>query len=405
MRSNSHSQLKFLKPRRGKRAAINPVLYTLLLGVFLYSSLAGFAEASGGLVMTDISGRAYAMVIDSLGRIVTAGDGFKLTRYNSDGSLDTTFGHGGVVTTDITRAGRYDQARALAIDSLGRIVVAGFTQAFTRSGKVSDPSAVGPFNMALARYNSDGFLDATFGNGGIVITYILPSFPNGSYADAVAIDNVDRIVVAGSSNNVFTLARYNSDGTLDNTFGGDGIVTIANIGDSDGLPKWAATVAVDSLGRIVAAGAAGTFVGYSGLHFSFALVRCNSDGTLDDSFGNGGMVTTHLSGDGPARDDSVAGIVIDSLGRIVAVGHCPWDCGNFDFELARYNSDGTLDATFGNGGLVTTHLGSPPTNNSSQALSIDSVGRIVVAGSSEDDLALARYNSDGSLDNTFGVDP
>jgi uncharacterized delta-60 repeat protein len=128
-------------------------------------------------------------------------------------------------------------------------------------------------------------------------------------------------------------------------------------------------------------------------------VRCNSDGTLDASFGNGGVVTTHISGIGPAGDDSVAGMVIDSLGRIVAVGVCPGDCGTFDFELARYNSDGTLDATFGNGGIVTT---APGYDNSSNAIAIDSLGRIVVAGYVDDDSVLARYNSDGSLDNTFG---
>jgi uncharacterized delta-60 repeat protein len=140
-------------------------------------------------------------------------------------------------------------------------------------------------------------------------------------------------------------------------------------------------------------------------HFSFALVRSNPDGTLDASFGNGGVVTTHISGNGPGRDDSVAGMAIGSLGRIVAVGVCPWDCGPFDFELARYNSDGSLDATFGNGGIVTTHVGPYGSVDSSQAVSIDGLGRIVVAGYSDagdPHLVLARYNPDGSLDNTFG---
>jgi uncharacterized delta-60 repeat protein len=129
-------------------------------------------------------------------------------------------------------------------------------------------------------------------------------------------------------------------------------------------------------------------------------VRWNSDGTLDTSFGNGGVVTTHISGDGVARDDVVAGIVIDSLGRIVAVGGCPSDCGNFDFELARYNSDGALDGAFGNGGIVTTHFGVTGSHDSAVAVSMDS-GRLVVVGYSEDDSVLVRYNPDGSLDNTF----
>jgi uncharacterized delta-60 repeat protein len=122
---------------------------------------------------------------------------------------------------------------------------------------------------------------------------------------------------------------------------------------------------------------------------------------------NGGMVTTHISGEGTARDDSASEIIIDNFGRIVAVGGCPFDCGAFDFELARYNSDGTLDNGFGNGGIVTTHFGAIFSNNSSEAVAIDNLGRIVVAGSSDGDAALARYNADGSLDTTFGgtIDP
>src|SRR5262249_19538189 len=105
-------------------------------------------------------------------------------------------------------------------------------------------------------------------------------------------------------------------------------------------------------------------------------------------------------------DSAGRGIVIDSQGRIVAVGACPSDCGAFDFELARYNPDGALDNTFGNGGLVTTHLGDylgdTRSPDSPEPIALDSHGRIVVAGSLAGDFALARYNSDGSLDNTFG---
>jgi uncharacterized delta-60 repeat protein len=375
-------------PRWGDGATKSPNFLRPLVGLLLFFGLAGFIEAAGGIVANH---PADAVVIDSSGRIVTAGApsafggywGFGLTRYNSDGSLDTTFGNGGLVTTDIRGQGRINWANAVAIDSLGRIVVAGSTTTFV------PPATWGPRYMALARYNSDGSLDATFGDGGIVTADAGGRGSSG--IGGVAIDSLGRIVVAGSSNGAFTLARYNSDGSLDDTFGADtGIVAITNIGGSGG---YAATVAIDSLGRIVAGGAA-TYVG----GFDFALVRCNSDGTLDISFGNGGTVTTRFSGNAFSTGDSAAaGIVIDSLGRIVGVGVCPTDCGAFDLELARYNSDGSLDSTFGNGGLVTTHLGDAFSSNSSDAIAIDSLGRIVVAGS-----VLARYNPDGSLDNTFG---
>jgi uncharacterized delta-60 repeat protein len=335
------------------------------------------------------------MGIDSRGRITVVGNSFLtkyeffLTRYNPDGSLDMNFGKGGLVTGDIGGEGGYSSAGGLAIDSLGRIVVAGSTATVANRARSS---------MALARYNSDGFLDLTFGNGGIVVT---DTGGLRSGAGGVAIDSLGNVVVAGYSDNTFTLARYNSDGSLDSTFGaGAGIVAITNIGVAGGYGS-GGPVAIDSLGRIVAGGAA-LMMGHTG----FALVRCNSDGTLDTSFGNGGKVTNGFSGPG-----SAGGIIIDNLGRIVGVNVCPSDCGSFYFELVRYNSDGSLDNTFGDGGLIITpHLGAN-SSDSSNAIAIDGRGRIVVAGSLDDFVpgfgddyysALVRYNPDGSLDNTFG---
>jgi uncharacterized delta-60 repeat protein len=444
----------------------NPTFGRPLVGLLLFVGVAGFTEASAGVVITDIGVENTAVVIDSLGRIVTAGGtpspatGFEallMARYNADGSLDTTFGNGGLVTTDLTGFCIAIDGRAVAIDKLGRIIVAGSSIRLPKSltgvfvltsdflvirynsdgsldgtfgdggivttniggrgcshisrvaidslGKIVvggtatacvPPVTWGPSSMALARYNSDGSLDAAFGDGGIVTTDVGGHGQSG--IGGVAIDSLGRIVVAGSSSGTFMLARYNADGSLDNTFGGDsGIVAITNIGGIRG-PEYAATVAMDSLGRIIAGGEAATRVN----HFDFALVRCNSDGSLDTSFGNGGTVTTRISGDGINIDDSAAkAIVIDSLGRIIGVGVCPSDCGAFDFELARYNSDGSLDNTFGNGGLVTNHFGDAFSGNSSNAIAIDSLGRIVVAGFGGG-VALARYNPDGSLDNTFG---
>jgi Domain of unknown function (DUF5122) beta-propeller len=132
MRSLFHSLLKFMNPRVGEGAASSSTVSKLLVGISLFCSLTGVAEASGGFVITDISSRAYAMVIDSSGRIVTAGSplgfgvhGYALTRYNSDGLLDTTFGNGGLVTTDIKGHFLGVADNATAMDNLGRIIVAG----------------------------------------------------------------------------------------------------------------------------------------------------------------------------------------------------------------------------------------------------------------------------------------
>jgi len=357
---------------------------------------------NAGVVSTDFSNEghatmAYAIAVDKFGRIVVAGESyplgkpfensdFLLARYNSDGTLDSGFGIGGVVRTEISGGGSNDSAHSVAIDAFGRIVAAGF------SGPPSKP--------ALARYNSDGSLDGTFGIGGIVVTGSCGG-ASGSGVHAVTIDSIGRIVTAGTCYNSFMLARYSTGGALDESFGGGGIAVIPSIGGSGGS-EFAAAVAIDGMGRIVAGGEANTVSGVSGnIATSFGLVRCNSDGTLDTTFGSGGILTTHLSGDGIARDDYAAAIMLDYLGRIVAVGGCPSDCGAFEFEVARYNSDGSLDTTFGAGGIVVTQLGNAGSNNLSQAVAIDALGRIVAAGSSDDYAALVRYNPDGTLDRSF----
>jgi len=202
----------------------SPNFWRWLLGLLLLVGLSGSAEASGGVVITDIIGGDSAVVIDSSGRIVTAGttqspatgfDALLLVRNNSDGSPDTSYGNGGLVITDISGVGNHDWLNAIAIDSVGRIVVAGYTQAFARPGMVTYPS------IALARYNSDGSLDATFGNSGIVTTHGGP-YSSVDSSQAVSIDSLGRIVVAGYSDahdTLTVLARYNPDGSLDNTFG------------------------------------------------------------------------------------------------------------------------------------------------------------------------------------------
>ena len=147
-------------------------------------------------------------------------------------------------------------------------------------------------------------------------------------------------------------------------------------------------------GRIVAAGVAGS---------EFALARYNADGSLDTSFGDGGKVTTGFD---PAdvTDDRVAEIVLQPDGKIVAAGTI-YNGSNYDFALARYDPDGSLDSGFGAGGTVTTALG--PNHDFASALALQPDGKIVVGGLSEqlsgDGFALARYNADGSLDMNFGT--
>jgi uncharacterized delta-60 repeat protein len=247
---------------------------------------------TGGKVITPISpgngvDTARGVAVQSDGRIVAAGHTFNdstgidfaLVRYNADGTLDTTFGTSGKVTTNTSISNGEDIAYAVAIQSNGRIVAAGYAFNTATSG-----------DFVLARYNSDGTLDTTFGTGGKAITNfnIFGSFDQ---AHAVAIQTDGKIVAAGLSSSDFALARYNEDGTLDATFGTGGKVTtnISPINADDAIH--AVTIQAD--GRVVAAGYANN--GATGSDPDFALARYNADGTLDTSFGTAGRVIVSLS--------------------------------------------------------------------------------------------------------------
>jgi uncharacterized delta-60 repeat protein len=343
---------------------------------------------SGGLVTTAFGqfSAADAVVLQPDGKIVAAGSassgGFGLARYNSDGSLDSTFGVGGRVTTDFFGGG--DAANAVVLQPDGKIIAAG--AAFT-----------GQTVYGLARYNSDGSLDPTFGSGGLVTT----AFGQFDIATAVVLQPDGKIVAAGRGGPDFTLARYNSDGSLDSTFGVGGRVTTDFFGNEDGA--WAMALQPD--GKIVAAG----FATRSGEDIDFALARYNSDGSLDPTFGLGGKVTTDFFG----FADPALAVVLQPDGKIVAAGQAahfpqfppPPPPGNV-FGLARYNSDGSLDPTFGSGGLVTTAFSG--FNDHANAMALQPDGKIVAAGYTEGhpllptpDFALARYLSTGIVTDTI----
>ena len=317
---------------------------------------------NGGVADTHVRGDLFSMAIDLKGRIVAAGctsfgggGDFEVARYHSDGTPDHSFGNGGVVTTDF---GQDDCAFWVGIDSGGRIVATG-NRGLGRNG--------GWF--ALARYKSNGTLDDSFSGDGKALAGFRDR-ATGARATSAAIDSRDRIVEAGSITTVgypgdrdFALIRYSANGLVSaRSFGMGGRVTTDFGADED-----ANSIAIDSDGRIVAAGDTYTTVPYRN---SFALARYNPDGSLDGTFGGDGKV---VSGGGTASD-----VAIDSLGRIVAVGYprCGDQCSP-NFVVARFSPDGSLDRTFGGDGRVVTDFGPPARPN---AMAIDSQDRIVAAG-------------------------
>ena len=278
---------------------------------------------SGGKVTTDFAGaedNALGMVLQPDGRIVVVGyssrgpSDFALARYNPDGSLDTSFGSGGRVTTEF---GGFDLGYAVALQPDGRIVVAGSSGSGTNS------------DFALARYHPNGSPDTAFGSGGRVTTD-LSGFDTGY---AVALKPDGRILVTGpvshpTRSNDFGLAGYNRDGGLDEAFGSGGKVITDFAGESD-IPY---TVAVQPDGRILVAGHAGirgpdVFLDY---REDFALARYSLDGSLDAGFGSGGKVTTNIGAD--SDNDTANALALQPEGRIVLAGAG----GGGTFALARY---------------------------------------------------------------------
>jgi uncharacterized delta-60 repeat protein len=399
----------------------------------------------GGTVQTHFSDSvdfANAVAIQADGKIVAVGTqdlsgGFALARFNPDGSLDSAFDGDGKVTTGTVPDGGMSEALDVAIQpSDQKIVVAGY--AFGPDGSE---------DFAVARYNPNGSLDNGFGGGdGTVITQFVGTPDDFTYdndrAEGVAIQPDGKIVAAGFGDPFtggtvrdFAVARYQANGTLDNGFGGDGKVT-QNIqgtdfgrdlllqpdgrilvagstqpagprnsafvqfeadGDVDptfsgngllainfGGPSELLGVTLQPDGKIVAVGST-TFEG----DVVFLVTRRNGDGSADTSFDSDGNATTRFPGDNDAEWRDVA---VQADGTIVGAGFTNGGLGG-DFAVGRFRPDGERDSRFSCDGAVRTDFGGEFDDVSGMAL--DSAGRIVTAGSSGTNFALARYVSDG----------
>jgi uncharacterized delta-60 repeat protein len=314
--------------------------------------------------------------------------------------LDSTFGTGGTVLTSLGQPLDYGDTRANAVTQQPdkKLVAAGYARD-VRNNK-----------FAVVRYNADGSVDTSFGAGGAAITQVDTSDGSDDQIRALALLSGGKLLAAGYAafgQQDFALARYNADGTLDKTFNPDGK------GDT-GVPKIispgtvltivgnantarAASLVVQPDGKAVAAG----FARIGQTSANFALVRYNVDGSLDSTFGTGGKVTTPIGG---GKAASINALALQADGKLVAAGVASNAAGSAtQFALARYNQNGTLDSTFGTGGIVLTPAGSGDADLNS--LLVDGSGRLVVAGYATEGsavrFAVARYKPDGSLDTTF----
>lgn len=383
-----------------------------------------FRNTAGG--NKDSNDRIHGLAIDANGFIVaagTSGNDLALARYDSNGELDTTFnptgdngdleiGKPGIVTTDFNKPGTSftnAEGQAVAIDPNGKIVIVGYVQ----NGSEKN-------DFLVARYNTDdgddsGKLDTDFNSGGsipgVATTSVQQEEDDQAYA--VAVQPNGKIVVVGDTKGapgIFVMLRYNSNGSIDTGFGTNGIAYAASQQVSTGR-----AIALQSDGKIVVAGAKyvngcqtdpqsqncidsnGKFYEY----LDFWVARFNSDGEKDNSFGTAGEMATNINSRG--NDDQGRGVAIQPDGKIIVAGHADVSIHTFsgedeffsrtdDFALARYTSNGTLDTTFGTNGTVLTDFFNS-SYDEAFAVALEADGKIVAAGVSDKNFAVARYGT------------
>jgi uncharacterized delta-60 repeat protein len=370
---------------------------TLALAVLLSSSL---ATAGSGIVTTDFAGdtdTATGGIYWPEDRIVAFGwtvvdhiagkTDFAIARYRgSTGALDLTFGSGGKVTTDFYNDNDFAYA---AVRSGNRLVAAGQARGFNS----------GPGHAALARYTSHGVLDVTFNGTGKAVTDW--GDPNAEFHAVGTLSNGD-LVAAGytglfgpSNEDDFAVARFDNTGAVVwKERIGFNLTALAPTPAAD----IANSLAVQTDGRIVVGGETYDASNPCAADYNFALVRLNPDGTLDQTFGTGGSVFTSINGYG-----YLDVVRLQKDGKIVAAGTNSTSCvGPASILLVRYNTDGSLDTTFGNGGIATYDF-DPTMAEGAADLRIQPDGKLVVAGTrGVQEMLVARMMPDGTPDMTFG---
>jgi len=247
-----------------------------------------------------------------------------------------------------------------------------------------------------------GAVDTSFA-GGSVIT---PVDGGEDFAHAVAVQADGKVLVAGASSGVngtrLSIVRYTRDGVLDPGFGNGGKVLTSLAPAGLRADDRAAAIVVQPDGKIVVAGSSQQGDG-AGRGLDFALVRYHADGSLDAGFGNGGVVLTDLG----STSDRAHALVLMPDGKIVAGGetHTGTTAGGVDFALVRYRADGTPDAGFGQGGKVVTPLKSGNGTDIVRALAVQTIngGHRVLAVGGDGDFQAARYTDAGALDASFGA--
>jgi uncharacterized delta-60 repeat protein len=303
---------------------------------------------------------------------------FSLIRLNTDGSLDGTFDGDGKLIVDV--GSRNDQGHSLIQQADGKLVLGGYS---TNGSNADD--------FSLFRLNANGSLDSTFDTDGKLLVDVEGGFDWG-YSLIQQADG--KLVLGGEGSSHFGLIRLNTDGSLDSTFGSGGKLIVR-----EGSPYDVGRSLIQQAdGKLVLGGFSANGYSINGNYADFSLIRLNTDGSLDSTFDGDGKLFVNVSG----NEDLGYSLTQQADGKLV-LGGTSFNGSNWDFSLIRLNTDGSLDGTFGRGGKLVVPVGSG--DDKGYSLTQQADGKLVLGGvsmnGSSNDFSLIRLNIDGSLDTSF----
>lgn len=333
-----------------------------------------------GKVVTELSTGVDGInevLLQNDGKIVAIGSAnnrIQMARYNNNGSLDTSFGTNGIVNTQLISSLIFNNGGLkFLLQDDGKIVLVG--------NSASNNIQL----MRLMRFTANGQLDTTFGTNGQVNLNSLYQFGDLSSVTNISqtTDGQFQLIISSQLNIIFIL-KFSNSGVLDTTFGSNGISSITTPQDSSSVyPK--DIYSLPNGDNLIA-----SWITLNG-QYDFCMFKIKSNGAIDNAFGTNGFVITDL---GTSSDYSES-ITVQPDGKILVGG-----TANFKYALVRYTSNGNLDTTFNTTGIILTTVGST-SNSTDMYLAND--GKIILAGNIVHDFGCVRYNTNGTLDNTFGT--
>ena len=411
-------------------SAINKIGIMLLLSVHLQVSTAASGDidtayGTSGFVITDFlsltADKSMSVLVQPGGNVIVAGEILDyytspiygtyvwnaggLARYNTDGALDANFGTNGYTHTFDENWMVYDDyANFQNIEAMEQLA----------DGKIitTGKCYYGDYQFlyCLARYNSDGSLDDSFGAYGIVFgpSDMVPATSNRNVLaiqedGKILVGSTDQQWIGGELIHSFAVLRFNGDGTLDTAFGENGL-SLVNFGT--GLDLQLKVLTLQNDGKVIIAGS--HRVNGIGQPIDMAITRLNTDGSLDTAFAGDGRFVDAFTTDTVREESIIHSIDVQADNKIVFAGHLIREgLNDQDYAIARLNGEGTYDTTFGANGIAIIDLGY---RDSAKTIHVQPDNKLIVTGSSHDypafnypATAVTRLNTDGSVDSAFGA--